>query len=365
MKLQADLLRHLTSEDFRVLTSVEMGSKNHEYVPIGMISQLSRQKEGCVRKNLLSLSKLRLVFKGKSTKYEGYRLAFGGYDYLALHTFSCRQTMIGIGPKFGVGKESDIYEAVNEQGNRLALKIHRLGRISFRAVKTKRDYIRPQSSTSWLYLSRIAATKEYNYMKALKSKGFPVPAPIDGNRHCVLMELIEGVPLCQVNQVADVGQLYHDLMYWISMLAKHGLVHGDFNEFNLLIDEETQKPWIIDFPQMISTLHPNAQETFERDVKSIKDFFKRKFHFIPETWPLWEDHKERIMDLDSLISVSGAVKLSKRQLQDLETYLSSIEPSSLTSEAIFDESDFDNSYHNATDEESSLNDDSEIENEAK
>ena len=43
----------------------------------------------------------------------------------------------------------------------LALKLHRLGRTSFRAVKSKRDYLRDRSSASfsWLYLSRLAALK--------------------------------------------------------------------------------------------------------------------------------------------------------------------------------------------------------------
>lgn len=43
----------------------------------------------------------------------------------------------------------------------MALKLHRLGRTSFRAVKNKRDYLKDRSSASfsWLYLSRLAALK--------------------------------------------------------------------------------------------------------------------------------------------------------------------------------------------------------------
>jgi len=40
-------------------------------------------------------------------------------------------------------------------------------------------------------------------------------------------------------------------------LAEHGLVHGDYNEFNLMIDDE-ENLTMIDFPQMVSTSHPNA-----------------------------------------------------------------------------------------------------------
>ena len=52
-----------------------------------------------------------------------------------------------------------------EDGTILAMKLHRLGRTSFRAVKSKRDYLRHRSSFSWLYLSRLAALKEFAFMK--------------------------------------------------------------------------------------------------------------------------------------------------------------------------------------------------------
>ena len=41
----------------------------------------------------------------------------------------------------------------------------RLGRTSFRRLKEKRDYHRHRHATSWIYLSRLAAMKEYAYMK--------------------------------------------------------------------------------------------------------------------------------------------------------------------------------------------------------
>lgn len=44
-----------------------------------------------------------------------------------------------------------------------------------RAVKSKRDYLRKGSHFSWLYLSRLAALKEYAFMKALGERGLPVP----------------------------------------------------------------------------------------------------------------------------------------------------------------------------------------------
>jgi RIO kinase 2 len=56
---------------------------------------------------------------------DGYRLTYGGYDYLALKTFSKRGTVYSVGNQIGVGKESDIYIVADEEGNQRVLKLHR------------------------------------------------------------------------------------------------------------------------------------------------------------------------------------------------------------------------------------------------
>jgi RIO kinase 2 len=61
-----------------------------------------------------------------------------------------------------------------------------------------------------------------------------------------------------VYEVADVELLYDELMDLIVRLGNHGVIHGDFNEFNIMITKE-EKPVLIDFPQMMSTSHPNAE----------------------------------------------------------------------------------------------------------
>lgn len=62
----------------------------------------------------------------------------------------------------------------------------------------------------------------------------------------------------QINEVEDVESLYNDLMDLIVNLGNSGVIHGDFNEFNIMVKDD-QKPILIDFPQMVSTSHPNAR----------------------------------------------------------------------------------------------------------
>ena len=47
-------------------------------------------------------------------------------------------------------------------------------------------------------------------------------------------------------------------------------------DFDLFLDRETADPIIIDFPQMVSTMHKDAAEYFDRDVKCLQDFFRRR-----------------------------------------------------------------------------------------
>lgn len=134
-----------------------------------------------------------------------------------------------------------------------------LGRISFRAIKSKRDYLGSRSHASWMYMSRLSAQKEFTYMKILYDYGFPVPTPIDQARHAIVMSLVDADPMRAVMSVPDPGELYGSLMELIMRFARAGLIHGDFNEFNILIKRKTFDAIVIDFPQMVSTRHENAE----------------------------------------------------------------------------------------------------------
>jgi RIO kinase 2 len=309
-----------------------MGSKNHEIVPTPLIEKIARLKGGAsgVHKSISALAKAGLIARMKEAKYDGYRLSYGGLDYLALHTHAARKHVYSVGSRIGVGKESDIMIVADDTGTQKVLKIHRLGRISFRTVKTNRDYLKNRQSASWMYLSRLAAIKEFAFMQALQEEGFPVPEPIAQSRHTIVMSLIDAMPMRQISSVPDPASLYAELIGLILRLAKHGLIHGDFNEFNILIREDKDEqdpdniiltPIIIDFPQMVSMDHQNAEMYFDRDVECIKRFFSRRFHFVSTTpGPFFKDAKKTVgkdgaRRLDAAVEASG---FTKKMAKDLE-----------------------------------------------
>ncbi|KAK4052655.1 Serine/threonine-protein kinase rio2 [Microbotryomycetes sp. JL201] len=360
MKLDASDLRFLSNDEFRVLSAVEQGSKNHEVVPLALIAQVAGLRSGGVNKALAELAKRRLVAKVQHSKYEGVRLTYGGYDFLACRTFAKRDTVYSVGNQIGTGKESDIYVVADADGSQSVLKIHRqvarlheLGRVSFRTIKSKRDYLRKGQSASWMYMSRLAAMKEFAFMKILHEHGFPVPKPVDQSRHCIVMELIDAFPLRQISSVPNPGSLYSKLMELIVRLARSGLIHGDFNEFNILIrdhrsDEERIRdedrddsdnddddracmerdlaargdqlePVLIDFPQMVSVDHADAEFYFDRDVDCIRAFFAKRFKYESSLYPKLADIKAentQMLKLDVAAEASGFTKGDKLALEE-------------------------------------------------
>lgn len=192
-----------------------------------------------------------------------------------------------------------------------------------------------------MYMSRLAAMKEYAFMKALGQNGFPVPEPISQNRHTIVMSLIDAFPLRQISEVPQPDVLYSELMDMIVRLARFGLIHGDFNEFNLLIKEIEDpdakegenpeiirlEPVLIDFPQMVSVDHPNAEMYFDRDIDCIKRFFQRKFKFVSDVpGPFFKDAKKQLIKnaserLDIQVEASG---FSRKMAKELEAYMKEV-----------------------------------------
>eukprot|EP00465_Bigelowiella_longifila_P008913 CAMPEP_0185275604 /NCGR_PEP_ID=MMETSP1359-20130426/54326_1 /TAXON_ID=552665 /ORGANISM="Bigelowiella longifila, Strain CCMP242" /LENGTH=161 /DNA_ID=CAMNT_0027868999 /DNA_START=60 /DNA_END=545 /DNA_ORIENTATION=+ len=101
----------------------------------------------------------------------------------------------------------------------------------------------------------------------------------------------------------------------VRKFVAHGLVHGDLNEFNLLLEPRSGNVTVIDFPQMISKQHPEAAEWLSRDVDCVKKFFKKRFGKVyNETIDLHENKAHvavenltasKVQRLDRQLKVSG------------------------------------------------------------
>lgn len=406
VRLDLTTFKYLTSDDFRVLQAIELGMRNHEFVPLDLIESIAKLKRVNVFQIVQGLQKNRLIsHTGKN--YSGYCVNYLGYDYLAIRVLVKKGILVKILSRMGVGKESDVFyclinsdvnnrkelneeELNNMQKNLLGddldfdkasdngddddligekeenedeedeeseksdkiedqvayyedynqlkdvydnkfsnmklvsgiLKLARLGRTSFRAVKNKRDFAKNKTHFNWMYLSRLSSETEFKFLTGLHKNNFPVPEPYGHNRHAIIMKYIPSFQLSRVNKIANPEVIYNHLNQIIYKFAEVGLVHGDFNEFNILISKE-EKIHIIDFTQMISIDHEKAESYFVRDLKGVKDYFRKKFClcFPDEKDSIidFQEVKKRRLDyLDVKLNAFGCIKkLDREELEEI------------------------------------------------
>ena len=268
------VFRELESEDFRVLNIIESAMNKREFVPTEQIQKYSKLPMDRIQFTLSKIHKLGLIYQTKGA-YVGHTLNYVGYDCLAINTLVKAGVIASFGQILGVGKEADVYDALNAEGKRIAVKFHRLGRISFRQTRRKRGYAREHSS--WLFLSHIAAEKEFQAMQLVYKIGVSVPEPISHNRHVIAMGMIEGAELSKYTEIGKPEKILKEILRNLrKAYMKAHVIHADISEYNIILKPDGHI-LIIDWPQYVMTDHANAEELLERDLKNITTFFSRKF----------------------------------------------------------------------------------------
>src|SRR3990170_2004825 len=220
------VFRSLENEDLRILQVIETAMSKHEFVPKEQIANFAQLPIDRIDYEISKLNKLGLIYQTKGA-YVGHTLNYAGYDCLAINAFVKAGIIEAFGHSLGVGKEADVFDALTPKNVRVAVKFHRLGRISFRQTQRKRGYVKEHAG--WLFQSRLAAEKEFQALKRVYACGVAVPEPLSQNRHCIVL-------------VRD---------------DKHIL--------------------IIDWPQFVTVNHPNSEELLRRDLRNLLRFFSRRF----------------------------------------------------------------------------------------
>jgi RIO kinase 2 len=274
-EVAVQVFKELESEDFRILNIIEAGMSKHEFVPIEQIQRYAKIPMDRIEFTLGKLNKLGLTYRTKET-YNGHTLNYAGYDCLAINALVKAGAIISFGQSLGVGKEADVFDALNFDGKRIAVKFHRLGRISFRQTRRKRGYTREHST--WLFQSHLAAEREFQAMKLVYENGVSVPEPISQNRHVIAMGMIEGAQLSKYKDIGKPEKVLKEILRNLrKAYMKAHIVHADISEYNIILKPDGHL-LIIDWPQAVKTDHANATELLERDIKNVLTYFSRKFN---------------------------------------------------------------------------------------
>ena len=101
-----------------------------------------------------------------------------------------------------------------------------------------------------------------------------VPVPILMNRNVVAMSLVSGGTLNTVI-LDEPERFFEELITHVTAAYNLGFIHGDLSEYNIMTDGE--KPVLIDWPQWVPPTHTNADEVLEHDIRTVCQYFRRKY----------------------------------------------------------------------------------------
>lgn len=273
----AKILPDLEKEDFRILMAIELGMKRSEYVSVSNIRFYSRYPMEETQYRLDKVHKLELIYRTSSQYESAYILNSKGYDILALHALVEKGIIAQLGPALGKGKESDVYSCMDDDENIYALKIYRMGRTSFKKIRNFRNFIGKRQHTSWLYINRLAARREFQILEKLKPLQLNTPTPIAQNRHMFVMEYLRGKELAYFKDIDDPRFIFEQILAQIKEIyQKVHYIHGDLGEFNIIVNPEGEI-LIIDWLQAVQRDHPNANQLLKRDLENICHYFGNKY----------------------------------------------------------------------------------------
>jgi len=268
----ASLTSVLSDEAFRVLTASVSLVPRFMNIPHSSLVRSTYLPEDrvCYAEEMLLKNGLFAREKG------GYRVTMLGLDTLALHTLVRKNLLSHVGIPIGIGKESDVYEAIDNVGKAVALKLFRIGRISFRSVAKKRPYNSSQGH-KWLLSSLKSAQREERILKQLEKFHLRVPKCIGRAYHAIVMEMKMGIPLYKVRRLDDADAILMKVLDAVrDVYQKAGVVNSDLSEFNILITPEHEIV-LIDWPQAVRSDQRSAEELLKRDINNIVTYFRKKF----------------------------------------------------------------------------------------
>jgi RIO kinase 2 len=265
-------IKELEEEDFIILKELAKKMIYFESIPLETIIRYSKLHEDEVNYRIKRLQSYKLIWKPGGIKR--YVLNTLGLDVLAIKKLLDKNILYAIGKKIGVGKESDVYEGITPNEERIALKFFRIGRISFKKYTRSREYIAEEHNR--LIASIKAAKKEFEALKILYKENIKVPKPIARSFHTVVTEIFMGTELSNIAKLENAENVLDKIIEELIKIFKLGIIHRDLSPYNILIKPNLEILFI-DWPQWVNKNHPMAYEYLRRDIENIFSFFKRKY----------------------------------------------------------------------------------------
>ncbi|MDA4126167.1 MAG: hypothetical protein OK452_03040 [Thaumarchaeota archaeon] len=272
----ARALKSLKDEEWRTLAGLERASTGYGTPDLGRLSRMSRLPPERVRFAIEALERKGLA----SRRGRGFVLTRQGVELMALKDYVKKDLIFALGAIIAKGKESDVYEALTEEGAVYALKVYKIGRTSFTKVRRKRVGETAEFK-SWVTANYNAARREYHALRKLEGLSPVFPKAVAYSRSTVLLEELSGVRLSQRPYMEDPAAAFRTVVESMrKAYSEAGLVNSDLSEYNILTNGSSV--WLIDWPQAVDASHPNSGEMLLHDVKAVTTFFRRAYGVVAD-----------------------------------------------------------------------------------
>ena len=194
------------------------------------------------------------------------------------------KVITGIDYPIAEGKEANVFKARSSNGD-VAVKVFKYETSTF-LQRSMLKYIQGDPRFTSLKqthrsLVKLWARKEFSNLKACEDAGVSAPKPIKQRENVIVMQflgeggisytLLKDYPF---DNFDNVQQIYEKIVENMEKFWRHGFVHEDLNEFNILVNNNEM--WFIDFAQSVRKEHPLATYFLEKDCENIAKFFAKK-----------------------------------------------------------------------------------------
>lgn len=176
------------------------------------------------------------------------------------------------------GKESLVLSARGKEDEWIALKVYKIKHSDFKSMwkylaqdprfsKVKRD--KRAVVLNW-------CRREFKNLKIAFEENVSCPKPIAFYENVLALQFIgeEGIPAPRLKDVKldNYQDVYENILAQMEKLAKVKLIHTDLSSYNILIFD---RPYLIDFSQSVTNLHPLAAEFLKRDIENVNNYFSK------------------------------------------------------------------------------------------
>ncbi|HDI10299.1 hypothetical protein B6U74_06695 [Candidatus Bathyarchaeota archaeon ex4484_205] len=280
-------MRIVDKRDIAIMRAMDGLRERYEWIPLSKLHEKLPFKGREINKRISDLARMNLIVLRNVPSFGEVcsRLTERGLDTLALWDLRNHGAIGEIGDIVACGKEATIL--ISKRGRKaVAVKLHRYYSQEFKKIEKSLAYMAIRIRGSELKIDefeidvpRAKAQIEMHSLEVLRSK-VNVPKPLGLNRHAVAMEMItrDKVPAPQLNKVVveDAEEAFHTILDDYKKMVENGVVHGDFNEFNVLVSEDDEF-YYIDFPQSVHPEYSGSEELIRRDISRISAHFSNKY----------------------------------------------------------------------------------------